>query len=247
MGKTLVLYVFHIYNERVQHFLSKCIFYDETVDFIIISNNKKIIIEQPNYTNVKTLYRDNIGYDFGGWSDALLIDNLYKKYDHFIFVNSSVIGPYIHPEYTQQWTDIYIGGLRDNIKLYGSTINTCCDPMNKAHVQSYIFAIDITTLEYLIKCGIFTTNTYTQSLYETVQQKEVLMSRKITENGWNIGSLFVYYKGVDFTFRTKTPSEYNLYFLDDIMYPKFQNKLWNNHQLVFIKGNRFTDNLLRSS
>lgn len=245
MRKTLVLYVFHIYNERVQHFLSNCIFYDETVDFIIISNNKDVIIEPPNYTNVKTLYRDNIGYDFGGWSDALLIDNLYKNYDHFIFVNSSVIGPYIYETYRIKWTDIYIGGLRDNIKLYGSTINTWDDPVNKAHVQSYIFALDITTLEYLIKCSIFTMDTYTQTRDETVQQKEVLMSRKIIENGWNIGSLFAYYNGVDFTFLSKHPSEYNLYFLDDIMYPEFQNKLWNNQQLVFIKGNRFNNNLRR--
>ena len=35
MKITLVLYVFHIYNERVQHFIDHCIFKDDSVDFFI--------------------------------------------------------------------------------------------------------------------------------------------------------------------------------------------------------------------
>ena len=97
MAKILVLYVFHIYNERVNHFIKNCIFDDENIDFIIISNNKNNKFEVPN--NVKTLFRENIGYDFGGWSDALLINNLYKNYDKFIFVNSSVIGPFLPQDF----------------------------------------------------------------------------------------------------------------------------------------------------
>jgi len=64
MSKLLVLYVFHIYNDRVKHFIENCIFYDENVDFIIISNDTNNIFEVPYY--VKTLLRENIGYDFGG-------------------------------------------------------------------------------------------------------------------------------------------------------------------------------------
>jgi hypothetical protein len=66
MTKILVLYVFHIYNYRVKHFIENCIFYDENVDFIIISNNKNNKFETPGY--VKKFFRENIGYDFGGWS-----------------------------------------------------------------------------------------------------------------------------------------------------------------------------------
>ena len=63
------------------------------------------------------------------------------------------------------------------------------------------------------------------------------MSRKIIENKWNIGSLFKYYKDVDFTFKNGL-DEYNIEFLDDIMFPAFRNKLWNEYDIVFIKGNR---------
>ena len=239
MNKLLVLYVFHIYNDRVKHFIEKCIFYDENIDFIIISNNKKNKFEVPDY--VKVLSRNNIGYDFGGWSHALLKDNLYENYDKFIFVNSSVIGPFLPSDYKGKWTDIYINGLQNNVKLFGSTINTCNDPLNKSHVQSYIFSMDKTTLKYLINCKIFSVIHIARKFVDAIWKKEVRMSRCIIKNNWNIGSLLPYYKNVDFTFSYKKPEEYNMLFLDDIMNESLRNNLWNEYDLVFIKGNRGID------
>ena len=53
-----------------------------------------------------------------------------------------------------------------------------------------------------------------------------------------IGSLLMHYKDVDFRFKDKSPENYNIKFLADIMYPQFMNTLWNKYELVFIKGNR---------
>lgn len=232
--KKLVLYVFHIYNKRVEHFINNCIFYDKDTDFVVISNGDNVF-EVPSY--VTKIVRDNIGYDFGGWSEALLTNNLYKKYDYFIFANSSIIGPYLASKKIN-WTGIYINGLKNNIKLFGSTINTYEDPVNKAHVQSYIFSMDKNTLEFLIKCEIFSTTNYAKTFDDAIWLKEVLMSRKIIENGWNIGSLLKYYKDVDFTFKDKKPEDYNIPFLHDVMYDEHKNKLWTNYDLVFVKANR---------
>jgi hypothetical protein len=224
-------------NDRVLHFLSKCIFYDENVDFIVISNDKNNKFEVPSY--VKKIHRDNVGYDFGGWSDALLVDKLYMKYDQFIFVNSSVMGPFIPSYYKGKWTDIYLDGLRENVKLFGSTINTMGDPSNKSHVQSYIFSMDKTTLEYLIDGEIFSTTHYAKTFDQAIREKEILMSRKIIEKGWNIGSLLPCYQKVDFTFSTKKPKDYDIKFLDNVMCnDRYHNTLWNEYQLVFIKGNK---------
>ena len=231
-----MLYVFHVYNNRVKHFIDNCIFYDENVDFIIISNNKYNKFETPDY--VKTLFRENIGYDFGGWSDGLLTSNLYENYDNFIFVNSSAIGPFIPSYYKDKWTDIYINGLQGNIKLFGSTINTEYDPLNNSHVQSYIFSMNKSTLKYLIVCEIFSITNYVKTFKDAIWKKEVLMSRKIIENNWNIGSLLPRYKDVDFTFSCKKPSEYKIQFLGDVMFQHFKDSLWNVYELVFIKGNR---------
>ena len=245
--KILVLFVYHIFNNRVKNFIENCIFYDENIDFIIISNNKNNndvinIKNVKNVKNVKMLFRNNVGYDFGGWSDALLTENLYKKYDNFIFVNSSVTGPFLKPGFKGNWTDIYINGLKGNVKLFGSTINTIRDPLKFAHVQSYIFSMNKTTLEYLINCQIFSTSNYAKTFHNAIFDKEVLMSRKIIENNWNIGSLMNYYKNVDFTFHNKKPNEYNINFLDDVMYVKYRNKIWNEFEVVFIKGNRMNKN-----
>jgi hypothetical protein len=234
----LVVYVFHEMNGRVKAFLENAVFKDETTDFLLVVNNKSIDVTLPSY--VRCIKRDNIGYDFGGWSEGILTDDLYKKYAHFIFVNSSVIGPFLPNNHVGNWTDVYINGLKGNVKLFGSTINTSMDPLHKSHVQSYIFSMDKETLEFLIKCEIFSTTNIARTFNDAIEYKEMLMSRKIIDNGWNIGSLLPYTVGVDFTFKTAPPTEYPNMFLDDVMYPQYNNKLWNKHGLVFIKGNRIT-------
>lgn len=249
MVKLLVLYVFHIYNDRVNDFLKKAIFYDKDVDFLIICNDKSLNIDNHIFHyNVSVLYRDNVGYDFGAWSDGLLTNDLYKNYTHFICVNSSVTGPYLQSNYKGRWTDMYLQNLKGNVKLFGSTINANPDFMSYeevpklpyAHIQSYIFTMDIITLEYLIEKEIFSNTNYITSFYDTIWKKEVGMSRVIIENGWNIGSFLSMYDGVDFTFQDKTVYDYKCVFLGDLMWGSSQD-LWDKYQLVFIKGNRHVD------
>jgi hypothetical protein len=234
--KVVVLYVFHIFNERVKYFIENAIFEDENIDFIIISNDKNCDFHVPTF--VKKIQRDNIGFDFGGWSDALLCENLYQKYDFFIFANSSIIGPFLPSYFNGKWTDIYLNGLKNNVKLFGTTINTCMDPKNLSHVQSYIFTMDKNTFVYLVECEIFSMTNYAKTFDEAIWCKEVLMSRKILEKKWNIGSLLRYYKDVDFTFTDKQPEQYTINFLDDVMFSYFKGVLWNEYDCVFVKGNR---------
>ena len=128
--KTLVLYVFHEYNDLVKSFIEKAIFKDDNIDFMIICNNLYYKIENlPDYVIYKN--RNNIGFDFGGWSHGLLTNDFYKNYDNYICVNSSVVGPYLPENYNGIWTDFFINGLKDNVKLFGSFINKDFHP----HVQ----------------------------------------------------------------------------------------------------------------
>lgn len=237
-GKTLVLYVFFEYNDLVKYFLKNAVFQDDSVDFIIISNNPSVNLDLPPY--VKKLQRENIGYDFGGWSDALLKDNLYMGYENFIFVNSTVIGPFLPMYYKGKWTDIYVNGLEGNIHLFGSTINTCRQPKILSHVQSYIFSMKIHTVKLMMACEIFSNTKYVSGRDEAVNGREILMSRIILQLGGNIASLMKYYNNVDFTFSSKDSSAYANPFLDDVMYEEFNNKIWNTYELVFVKGNRIS-------
>jgi hypothetical protein len=242
MSKILVSYVFHIYNKRVEYFINNCIFESENIDFLIICNDKNINFNYPSFLNISIMKRDNVGYDFGGWSDGILTNNLYKNYDYFIFVNSSVIGPFLKPEFVGRWTDIYINGLhKQNCKLFGSTINTIKNPCMFSHVQSYIFSTDKEALEHLIEEEIFTMRKYLKSFVDTILSKEILMSRKILNRGWNIGSLLPFYEGVNFT-DSQTFNNYTVTY-DDVMFECYRGKLWNEYDLVFIKGNRIPNNL----
>jgi len=242
--RTLVIYVFHQLNSRVEYFIQHAIFEHPDVDFFVVCNNKETQLKLPTY--VKYMNRDNKGFDFGGWSDAILTDNLYQQYDTFIFANSSIMGPYLPNGYTGKWTDLYINELnKNNVKLFGSTINCNdkyekCDMMRTPHIQSYIFCTDKEALEYLISKRIFSLTNYAENMEHAIMLKEVLMSRFIIANNWNIGCMFRYYKNhnIDFRFKDKSPSDYKVAFLGDIMCIQNKEKFGDFSEFVFVKGNR---------
>ena len=180
--RTLVSYVFHEYHERVEYFIKNAIFLDPDIDFLVINNGCSIDPVLPDH--VIYFKGQNIGYDFGGWSRGILYNDLYKDYDNFIFVNSSVMGPYLPCYFKGRWTDIYLDGLTDSIKLFGSTINTVSinianDPENCAHVQSYIFSVNLEALELLISKGIFSLSSFSKTLADAVINKEVKRTVKV--------------------------------------------------------------------
>lgn len=245
--KTLILYVFHIFNNRVKYFIENGIFKSENYTFLIIinGNNDDIedILDLPEY--VKMLKRDNIGFDFGGWSDGLLNDDLYKNYDNFIFINSSCIGPFTPSYYSGNWCDIFINNITDDIKLVGTTINnynsniqSITNPVTTSHIQSWVFCVDKLALELLIDKGIFSRK-YEKTHLDTINNKEVPMSLEIIKNGWNIGSLMKYYQNVDFRFKDKQPSDYDLTFFNDLAYDgRYFNSNLHPYEIVFVKANR---------
>ncbi len=77
----------------------------------------------------------------------------FRKFKYFIFVNSSVRGPYM-PAYaarTITWTQAFVRLLSDDVKLVGPSVN--CEATwwhgdvhqkarHNAHVQSYAMATD---------------------------------------------------------------------------------------------------------
>ena len=244
--KTLVLYVFNELNERVNRFIKDAIFLDKDTDFLLINNGSYADPVVPDY--VIYFKGENIGYDFGGWSRGLLYNDLYKDYDSFIFVSSQAAGPYLPSYFKGKWTDIYLNGLSDTVKLMGSTISTnnlslVNDPEGSSYVQPYIFAVNSTTLLFLISKEIFSLTKMSRSIQDVVK-REIRLSRLIIDNGWNIGCLMTYYKGVDFRFLTSRPSDYKPFVGDPLLSKNFSDKLFNNfYELVFIKPSSFDFNL----
>lgn len=188
--KILVLYATHQFNASTKYFLEKGIFEDNDIHFYVIFNNSYQDLELPSY--VHYMKRNNFGYDFGGWSDALLTNDFYKNYDKFVFLNSSVMGPFL-PSYCKKsfkWPLAFTDPLSETLRLQGISINVIHDPLNP-HVQSFVFSMNKETLEYLIKKNLFTQKEYPLT-YSDAIQREIKMSKLILEHPsgtWNIASI----------------------------------------------------------
>ena len=235
----LILYVFHQINHNVLNFINYAIFQNPEYTFVVICNNLKInlsdYVKVPEYVTV--IQRPNLGFDFGGWSEAILQDDRYKRYDKFLFINSSVAGPFIPAYYYLPWPEIFFSGLNDIIKLYGSTINNYGDGLifGYPHVQSFVFALDQIGLEICLKHGIFSAFNHS-SIVDVIKNCEVNMSTVILREGYNIGSTMNRYQNYDFRER----EHYNPNFLlGDPMYMEtFIKYDLHPYETVFIKTNR---------
>jgi hypothetical protein len=239
-NSTLVLYVFHEYNCRVKHFIEHALFKSPNVTFLFVWNttkNKDVHFEIPEYVTV--LKRENMGYDFGAWSYGLFHEDNYKKYDNFVFVNSSVYGPFLKEgELREMWVKKYLDGLNDTVKLFGSTINTIKNTKKLIHVQSYIYCMKKETVKFLVDKELFSLTNISKTFDEAIN-KEIGMSRLIIDNGWNIGCLHKHYEGEDF--KNVTDAKWIRY-MDDIMYPEYIHSQPQSiyQELVFVKGNRLS-------
>ena len=245
--KTLVLYVFHHLNEYVDYFLRKGIFQDDSnVTFLIIINDLNFdtsifssLFTRPDPNCIQILKRENKFADFGGWSDGLVYNNNIDNFDSFIFINSSCVGPFVHPNVSEKWTSIFLKGLeRDNIKLFGTTINTCSNKSGQSsHVQSWAFCMKQKEVKLCLEHKIFDPVNYTKmnTKDELIFSHEVPMSQLIVKHGGNIGAMTKLYQGVDFC----NPST-NIYgWLDDIAFPKgYLGETTNPYEVMFVKANR---------
>jgi hypothetical protein len=190
-------------------------------------NNKGDIFVPQNTPDFINFYnRENIGYDFGGWSFGLSMIDI-DDYDYFMFVNSSSIGPLTKCE---KWIDIYTSKLNNDIVLVGSTINKfgyyTSDPYNDSHVQSYAFCLNKIGLNIIINTKIMTLEDLYSDKIKIIQEKEIKMSRDILKAGYNICELNQKNKEIDFRNLTQedvvllnTDLQYNKYFTGKIIVP----------------------------
>ena len=237
MPKTLVVYVFHKENEFVRAFLDHGVFVHPHVDFVVVCNDPSLKINVP--PSVTYMNRENVGWDFGGWSHGLLTEDRFKSYDAFICINSTAMGPFLPRWCTKTWVEVFTNELRGGVHLVGPTINCISNPKYAAHVQSYCFAMTRPALDLLIEKGLFSLTEFAKDKLAAVNSYEIRMSREIIANGWNIASLVYYPRDIDWTFKNASPEVYGRPFLGDIAFPGcFHRQTIHPYECVFMKANR---------
>lgn len=126
-----------------------------------------------------------------------------KSYKYFIFLNSSIKGPFF-PAWVPaswQWTDAFTDRLTDTVKAVGSSL-TCLperDPGGPGpKLESWAFAVDQIGLDILMQEGIFEVRTCKICVEGVVVKGEYGLSEALLQRGYNIATLLsMYPKDID--------------------------------------------------
>ncbi|KAK9808733.1 hypothetical protein WJX72_002733 [[Myrmecia] bisecta] len=214
---TLVIYIFSNtdseYERNLRFFLAYAVAENDGCDYTVVIQTgetiKKIdpLPEVP--PNVRFEFHPNSCYDWGtiGWLfDNHKVDT--SQYKYFIFINSSVRGPFLPPYLAGKvrWQDILISRLNDNVKLIGPTISCEGSPKEgnvngewrtNPHVQSYVLATDQIGLQTMLADGrVFQCH---KDMWDTIFYAELGSSLSVLNAGYTLDSFMTRYQGVDWT------------------------------------------------
>jgi len=177
------------YKENFKYFLENGIL-DHVNYYIVINGECTIPIY--NRSNITIIKRENKGYDFGAWNYC--INNfINKKYDYYIFLNTSVRGPYLNNNSKNCIEEFLKLFNNKDVKLVGTTINIFNNKFgyfdrNKlrkvfnhdgpyTHVQSMFFILDDESFNFLKHNNFFKEDFY--NFKDLVIYKEIGMSQII--------------------------------------------------------------------
>ncbi len=232
------------YKENLNYFLKNGIY--DNIDYYIIINGK-CTLNIPKKSNINIVYRENKGYDFGAWNYC--VNNiLNKSYDYYIFLNTSVRGPYL--DKNKNWLDEYLKLFNNkDVKLVGSSINIYYNNPSffgetklleiygntgpYTHVQSMFFILNKEGFEYL-KSKNFFKEDY-EDFKDLVAYKEIGMSQLILRNNWNINCILSKYRDYDYR---KVKHNFNPSGCDPYWNGAYFGKSIDPYEVIFYKNNR---------
>lgn len=176
--------------------------------FIVIQDSNEETLELPILPkNAHYLRHPNKCYDWGtiGWAiESGQVD--LEKYTYFIFMNSSVRGPFIPPHLRNftSWQELLINKLNDKVALVGPTISCEGSPYQgnvkgewraNPHVQSYVLATDRRGIEiWKADKNVFGC---WDSMWDVIWHGELGSSLAILNAGYTLDSFMMRYQGVD--------------------------------------------------
>ncbi|MQY21999.1 hypothetical protein [Nocardia macrotermitis] len=236
------------YRENLSHFLTFGIVPE--VDYVVVLSGS-CSLRLPELPNIRYVTAPNHNRDYGGHSVALHRAVTIEQYTHFIFVNSSVRGPYLPAYSDKPWYEAFLGLLDEEVGLVGATINILSpdSPHSKVfqlrhggtppftHVQSMIYAMPRAVLVQLLAAGMFDPNQGSLSHMENVVDYEIRMSQLVIGSGLNIRSLLPEYNTIDYrlphTEINPTSREGDPCYAD-----QFFGRTLHPYETIFIKTNR---------
>ena len=213
-----VLVIYHYYEKDqsyIDNFLHFIRFaYRPGLNFLIVIAGS-CSIELPRASNIIYFDAENKNFDYGGYSQAIKDLKFETNYAHFIFVNSSVRGPFLPPHSQKAWANHLFDLCSDGIGVVGTAISLTPShhaiskmyhekygyaERNKnilAHVQSTCYVLSQAVLCSLIKDGFYDVHE-PLSKDETVRDYEMHLSQTLLAQGLNLKCMLPEYNKLDY-------------------------------------------------
>ena len=214
--QVLVLYHYYekdqSYIDNFAHFLR--FGYDSSLDYLIVIAGE-CSVDLPSLDNVQYFFTENKNFDYGGYCAAIQTLDLWQQYDFYLFINSSVRGPFLPAYCNQEWTNLFIEQLSYGVGIVGSAISITpsSHSISKmyhekygilernnyllAHVQTTCYALSRKVLEQLIQLGFYGENKDLNK-DEAVRAYEIRLSQLILDMGLNLRCMLPEYNQTDY-------------------------------------------------
>lgn len=215
-SKTLVIYHYYekdqSYIDNFSHFLR--FGYDADLSYLIIVAGD-YTIDFPVLDNIQYFFTENKNFDYGGYCEAVRSLSIWQKYDFYLFVNSSVRGPFTPAYCGQKWTDLFIDKLSADVGIVGAAISITPSQHSIAkmyhdkygklernhqflgHVQTTCYVLSQQVLGRLIKAGFYDVNEALNK-DETVRDYEIRLSQLLLDMGLNLRCMLPEYNQIDY-------------------------------------------------
>jgi len=214
--QVLVLYHYYekdqSYIDNFAHFLR--FGYDSSLDYLIVIAGE-CSVDLPSLDNVQYFFTENKNFDYGGYCAVIQTLDLWQQYDFYLFINSSVRGPFLPAYCNQEWTNLFIEQLSYGVGIVGSAISITpsSHSISKmyhekygilernnyllAHVQTTCYALSRKVLEQLIQLGFYGENKDLNK-DEAVRAYEIRLSQLILDMGLNLRCMLPEYNQTDY-------------------------------------------------
>ncbi len=205
------------YRINFQHFLTFGIPSDADV-FCILAG--PCTIELPALERVSYLHTENKNWDYGGYAMALQQHVDSTAYDYFVFINSSVRGPFLPPGSHENWLDRFFQYADADVGIIGSTIAILGkDSIDAqyfqarypnalppyAHVQSTAYMLSAKAMQILQAHGFYERSQVMHKA-DVICHYEIRMSQLLIENGLNLKCLLPEYNRIDYRLPYSDPN-----------------------------------------
>lgn len=215
-----VLVIYHYYEKDqsyIDNFLHFIQFaYRPEFNYLIVIAGSASI-ELPQASNIAYFYANNQNFDYGGYAQVIKGLKFETNYAHFIFVNSSVRGPFLPPHSQKTWANNLFDLCSNGVGIVGTAISLTPShhaiskmyhekygyaERNKnilAHVQSTCYVLSQAVLCSLIKGGFYDVHE-PLSKDETVRDYEMHLSQTLLAQGLNLKCMLPEYNKPDYRF-----------------------------------------------